>query len=367
MKRNGKNKMASERVASAHQDRLTRAERIRAPKFVTARQLLRKPAPIKWVIRGILPADAIIGFVGAVESLKSAIVCDVSVSVATGTDWHGQKVTAGPVFIIAGEGHAGFSRRLKAIEIDRGLHLANFPLRISRSACGLGDRRRMKALAQRLDRICAKIGEPPALIVVDTLARNFGLGDENSAADMGTFIDNVDYLRMRYHCALIVVHHSGHSDKGRARGSSAFKAALDWEIVFDRRGDQVTLRCTKSKDAPRFKDQSFDMEEVTLPWTDEEGQPETSIVLKSADIVATSGAAPKKQIAAFKLLKKLISEATDGGASGDEHPGVLRKVWQRKSIAQKIVRTDQAFEKLVAKIKTRGKISINRKGLVTLI
>jgi hypothetical protein len=69
-------------------------------------------------------------------------------------------------------------------------------------------------------------GSPPSLIVIDTLQRNFGSGDENSARDMGAFIHNCDDLRTHFGAAVLVVHHTG-KDKGDPRGSSALEASLD--------------------------------------------------------------------------------------------------------------------------------------------
>ena len=45
---------------------------------------------------------------------KSFLVYDLACCIATGKDWHGHRVKQGNVLIIAGEGHGGLNRRLKA-------------------------------------------------------------------------------------------------------------------------------------------------------------------------------------------------------------------------------------------------------------
>ena len=54
----------------------------------------------------------------------------------------------------------------------------------------------------------------------------------------------------------MIVHHTGHSSY-RARGNSTFYAALDGEISLKKTGNDMTLSCTKMKDAPVFDDLNF--------------------------------------------------------------------------------------------------------------
>ncbi len=96
----------------------------------------------------------------------------------------------------------------------------------------------------------AALHGPPALIIVDTLARNFGAGDENSTAEMGKFVAAMDRLRGNWsESVLLIIHHSGHSDKGRARGAMALKGALDFEYRIEKEGGTISLSNTKMKDA----------------------------------------------------------------------------------------------------------------------
>jgi RecA-family ATPase len=90
----------------------------------------------------------------------------------------------------------------------------------------------------------------PSLIVFDTLARNFGAGDENNTSDMNKFVAAIDALRGAYPgCTAIVVHHTCHGDKSRARGSMVLTAAADAEYRVEKKYASVTVRNTKMKDA----------------------------------------------------------------------------------------------------------------------
>jgi hypothetical protein len=98
------------------------------------------------------------------------------------------------------------------------------------------------------------VGLSPGLIIIDTLARNFGGGDENSAKDMNTFVAGLDKLKNEFpNASVLVVHHSG-KDSGRGpRGNSALFAAADTVMRLNKSGGLLKLICEKQKDAEEFK------------------------------------------------------------------------------------------------------------------
>ena len=72
---------------------------------------------------------------------------------------------------------------------------------------------------------------------------------------MNHFIINCDKLKAE-HRSIIIVHHSGHSAE-RARGNSAFYAALDAELSVKKTNHDIAVTCTKMKDAPEFDPMNF--------------------------------------------------------------------------------------------------------------
>lgn len=100
---------------------------------------------------------------------------------------------------------------------------------------------------------------------MDTVARNFGAGDENSTSEMGAFIASIDTVKAEFPgSSIMLVHHTGHSEKHRARGSIALKGALDAEYRLDKVGDEITLTNTKMKDAEPPAEIAFNLESVDL-------------------------------------------------------------------------------------------------------
>ena len=244
-----------------------------------AKVLLETPSPAKWLIRNYLPPDGVAIMVAPPATIKTFLAIDWSCSIALGEDWSGLKTEQGGVAIIAGEGHFGIRRRLKAWGIDRDADLSDAPLSVSDTGASMTDADSFAAVETALDDFVSQYGEL-RMVVIDTLHRNLGAADENSAEDMAVFFRNLDVLRDKYHCLILVVHHSGHSAKDRGRGSSSIRAAVDVEyLIKSQSEDTYCLSCMKMKDAVRPAPTAFKLKSVELPWLDADGDAESSAVI----------------------------------------------------------------------------------------
>lgn len=105
-------------------------------------------------------------------------------------------------------------------------------------------------------------------------------GDENSSQDIGRFIANLDGFIKPLGAAVLVVHHSGHGQKDRSRGSSSIRAAMDGEFSATKDGGAIVLSCHKAKDFEAFKPLQFSLKPVELDWCDDDGEPLTSVCLE---------------------------------------------------------------------------------------
>jgi hypothetical protein len=170
----------------------------------------------------------------------------------------------------------------------------------------------MLQVTQALERLILEIGRPPALAVLDTWSRVLG-GDDSASSDAAAGVAALDNLRARFgNFATVVVHHEGHT-KGRGRGWSGLRAAMDMEWRVERGADGVVrLECTKAKDIEPPQPMAFHFAPVDLEFNDEEGNAVTSAVLTPAAWTPAPEATVKKpfgknQTLALDILKGLCT------------------------------------------------------------
>lgn len=187
---------------------------------------------------------------GESNSGKSFLACDMACSVGSGTQWLGKRTVRGAVLYVAGEGAESIKLRVLAWRQRRGVEPA---LAVVPVAVNLLD---PKVDVQRVVDACKAVeqhyGMPVSLIIIDTLARAFGGGNENASEDMGAVIAHADVIRSESTAHVLFVHHSGKDSAKGSRGHSSLKAATDTEIEVT--GDEGTKLHTaefvKQRDLP---------------------------------------------------------------------------------------------------------------------
>ena len=267
-----------------HASSIQNSQDTRGFKLIYADDLLSTPEPLEWLVQDYLPPIGL-GFVnGESASGKSFLAIDWCCSIVTGQQWRGNSVAQGGAVILAGEGQFGIKRRLKAWEVDNNVDLSTCPIAVSDIGAAMIDDKSLAEVEIALDDFIDRYGSL-SIIVIDTLHRNLGAGDENSAQDMAKYFHNLDCLRVRYDCLIVTVHHTGHGDGSRARGSSSIKAAVDVEyLVKHKKDDGVsTVTCSKMKDGPKAFVFSFKLYSVALPWIGVDGTQESSAVMRVAN------------------------------------------------------------------------------------
>lgn len=225
-----------------------------------------------YMVKGWLDRNCLSMLYGPSNAGKTFVALDIAMHIAAGQPWRGLRVNGGPVLYIAAEGGAGIRNRLAAIKRDRP-ELAAAPftlLPVGLDLHGQGD-----AVA-----VCEIMPDAdPALVVIDTLARSMGAGDENTAKDAAMFVRNCDLIREATGAHVMVIHHTGKDEDRGARGSSALRAAVDNEI-------QVTadweIISRKQRDQEPPEPLHFKLRSVVL-GCDEDGDPVTSAVVDVAE------------------------------------------------------------------------------------
>jgi KaiC/GvpD/RAD55 family RecA-like ATPase len=247
----------------------------RPESLFTLVQDLKMTAP-KWLINGLIEENSLAMVFGAPAAGKTFVALDIALSIACGRAYHGLDVKQGTVAYIAGEGHAGFARRVNAWCKSTGQSLAGVPFAKSNRTVVLNDPNSEDELVSELELLAEEIGGL-SLIVLDTLARTM-LGEENNE-NMMAYVQVCDRLKERFGCTVIIVHHTGHQNKDRSRGGSAMHGALDAEYRVEPWGElKVLMTPTKMKDAVEPEPIAF--VKVPIEMRDEEGGDASSLVLE---------------------------------------------------------------------------------------
>ncbi|ADE38419.1 AAA family ATPase [Candidatus Puniceispirillum marinum] len=268
-------------------------------KFLTVEDLYRLPEP-RPLVEGLISENSFCVMYGAPGSGKSFCALDIGLSIACGMPWHDKQTQQGSVLFIAGEGVGGLKRRVKAFQRHHGLDAVGSFL-ILHQAVNFRDESSVQRLLRSIDRTGGNFNA----VFVDTVARALPGSDENSATDMGAFVDTCDRIRHHTGAAVIGVHHSGKDMSRGMRGSSALLGAVDTSIEVKNTDGVIRLKNEKQKDHAEHQPIYLKMSEVGLL----DG---SSVVLEL--ISSDGGQNPLKrpkfrtahQYAAFQALRNLL-------------------------------------------------------------
>ena len=246
--------------------------------LIPADDFCAQPSPISWLVKRWIQSQALVMVHGPSGGGKTFVVLDWCLRMASGTeDWAGHKVRQGNVVYLAGEGHHGLRGRVAAWKHHH--KAGKLAMWLSKDGCDLNTPTGYLKVVEQV----RMLKDRPSVIVVDTLHR-FLSGDENSAQDAKTMLDACNALMQEFNCSVILVHHTGVSDEAqhRARGSSAWRGALDIEIsIVPGKNDQpMQIIQRKSKDAELAETIHVELQQVAIPgWRDEDDQQVTSAVI----------------------------------------------------------------------------------------
>ncbi len=250
--------------------------------LIPADEFCAQPSPISWLVKRWIQSQALVMVHGPSGGGKTFVVLDWCLRMASGTeDWAGHKVRQGNVVYLAGEGHHGLRGRVAAWKHHH--KAGKLAMWLSKDGCDLNTPTGYLKVVEQV----RMLKDRPSVIVVDTLHR-FLSGDENSAQDAKTMLDACNALMQEFDCSVILVHHTGVSEEAqhRARGSSAWRGALDIEIsIIPGKDDQpMQIVQRKSKDAELAETVYVELQQVAIPgWRDEDDQQVTSAVIVQAD------------------------------------------------------------------------------------
>ena len=293
----------------------------------------------KWLVDGVIQEGALTMLFGESGVGKSFTALDWALCVATGQNWMGRPVAQGPVLYLPSEGYDGLQARIYAWCLKHGIstdEIADIPLHIGSFAMAIGHEGEFLEMMEEID----FIQPPPVLVVIDTLT-GFSDGlDQNSSKDMATFASSCSRINTRTDATILVVHHSGHKEKGRSKGAVDFWAACDTVAAMVRSGRDgaLAIRCNKSRNGPPFDDIHMKLETC---------EPSAVLVEASAPAINEKSALTKGDRVFRDIVTSAPISEADAKARFNEvyggSPGANRNAWSRalkKAISAELIDFD---------------------------
>lgn len=201
---------------------------------------------VNFIIKHVIAQGAMSVVYGASNVGKTFFAMDIAAAVASDlSKWRdgvdgidgrtdGLKIKHGPVLYFTLEGSHGARNRILALK-SAGLLTDDDPLAICSTPLNLLDEGGEQDIIAAIEVFKSsytggKSCEDPVLIVIDTLNRAFGGGNENASEDMGMVIKACDKIRKLTNAHIMVIHHSGKDEAKGARGHTSLRGATDTEI-----------------------------------------------------------------------------------------------------------------------------------------
>jgi len=219
------------------------------------RAYLMKPAdldsipPVRWLIDGVLPEDALAVMFAAPGAGKTFVALDWAASLTAALPaWEGYTLRQDArVLYIYAEGAPGLRKRRDAWQVHHGVPMgegltfliraANFlaPTSGWGAATEEGDFDQLKSIVEELR---------PHLLIVDTMSRAIPGADENDTGTMSLLMDRADQLReLGENMTVLFIHHTNKANG--YRGSSVIRGQVNTMVELDEDG---VLRVVKQKD-----------------------------------------------------------------------------------------------------------------------
>jgi KaiC/GvpD/RAD55 family RecA-like ATPase len=281
-----------------------------------------------YLVKGWLDKGTLTVVFGQSNVGKSFFALDLAHHISKGVPWGNRRVNKGNVLYIAAEGGSSFPNRVSALD-NPVFWVIAAPVTFAGKASDAG------SMVEMVQHLASQTGRFD-LIVVDTLSRVMGNGDENTAPDIADLVKNLDVQRRGTGSNIMLIHHSGKDVARGARGHSSLRAAVDTEIELTR--DElglITAEVTKQRDGPTGYKFAYSLRQIEL-GRDQDGDPVTTCLVEpisavEADMPQVSGPAQT----ALNTLEELLAER--GEILRDpRYPGtpcVPHKEWMEASIA----------------------------------
>jgi hypothetical protein len=277
--------------------------------------------PKETIIEGAFGENEFSTVSGLPGSGKSVVMTDAGCHVAAGIEWHGRKVSQGLVVYIAAERKKLTERRMNAFRKHYGVR--NVPLLVLGGRIDLtSSESDARALTAAIKQAAADCGQRCVWVIVDTLTRTFGPGDQNASRDMVAYVRSCDLIRVGTGAHVTAIHHTTW-ESNRGKGAIDLDGAVDESYIVKKTGKKShVLECNGTNDGEEGVVLNFRMLSIEV-GIDRNGKASTAPVVEriedaGAKLAADLVAAHEPGRLAGKVLESLRTAIDSEGVEPDE-------------------------------------------------
>ncbi|PWE52296.1 hypothetical protein DEM27_31645 [Metarhizobium album] len=302
--------------------------------------------PKETILKGWLGVGEFTTISGLPGTGKSVVTTDLACHIAAGMDWHGLRVQQGLVIYVAAERKKLTERRMMAFRKHHGVQ--DVPLLV---VGGMLDFTRDLKDAEEIVKIIRDAetitGHKCVWVIIDTLTRVFGAGDQNASKDMVKFVRSCDHILTETKAHVTAIHHSAWSGE-RGKGAIDLDGAVDASFMVKKDGNVHKLVCDGTNDGEDGDVLAFMMKPVEI-GVNEDGEPTTApvVVVAEAEKPPSSGTLKGPKGDVLNALRRAVAKngiEPDGRQYPEDVLVVDEQAWRMEFYASRDMTSAGAAE-----------------------
>jgi hypothetical protein len=247
-----------------------------------------------WLLKGVVAKDETSEWIAPPGRLKSALLTDISIHIASGTDWRGyrSKEKCGVVYFAFER--ADLVKRRLAAHRSRD-ELTGLPIATVGKIINLMNQGCVEVIVATIRSAEKSFGQSVGFVIFDTLAKGVaaGGGDENQAKDLGAALANLRRVQEVTGAHIAIINHTGKDETRGARGSNSQDGDVDVMVQIGGEGAVKVATVTKANDRAEGELTKF-KGEIAVLGIDEDGDEITTMIISTDDCGMVGGKADAK-------------------------------------------------------------------------
>jgi hypothetical protein len=273
-----------------------------------------EPEPL---IDGLLDKGAAVLLYGLPKTGKSLVLFEIGRCVAGGGKFADRHTEHGPVVMFCFEGHAGLSRRRKAMRLHHGGK--NLPLFIVKASGSILSKTTQAQMAATVEAVEARCGQRVVLVGVDTVTAAAPGADQYAPGPAGDIVNAAKAISTALGRTLLLLHHASKEKGNSPLGSVAFQGSVDAVLKVEKDGSGGTLDGEMMREYAAGKPLGFELRTVDVGTTARGVKVTSCVALFGATADFTKALTPQ-EAEVEELVLKLAADCVP--SADDKHPDI---------------------------------------------